>query len=150
MHGDLHTDAWLGIVENLAVNLPLGTSFIDRCICGIFLIERGVVPIHSHQVQVLTSLQNVRSPRGGRPRPHVRVIFSKPQLFSLLHSSSYNLTTIHAGSHYGNLSSRWSIADKVLQPHGGESSVDSCLGNNRHLPGTTLLAFLIKPLGEFN
>lgn len=41
--GDLHLRAWFGLVANLAVDVLLGTSFINRCIKGIFPSERKIV-----------------------------------------------------------------------------------------------------------
>lgn len=42
--GGLRMSAWFGVVKNLAVDVLLGTSFIDRRIWGIFLIEQKFVP----------------------------------------------------------------------------------------------------------
>lgn len=38
--GDLRVCTWFGIVENLAVDFLLETSFINRCICGIFSTKK--------------------------------------------------------------------------------------------------------------
>lgn len=59
--GDLRVRAWFGVVENLAVDILVGTSFIDRCIRGIFPTERKIVPWHSRPVSILTSSSNISS-----------------------------------------------------------------------------------------
>lgn len=44
--GDLPVRAWFGVIENLAVDVLLGTSFIECCIQGIFTSECKVVLCH--------------------------------------------------------------------------------------------------------
>lgn len=41
---NLHTRVWLDIAPRLAVNILLGTSFIDRCILKTFPAERMLMP----------------------------------------------------------------------------------------------------------
>lgn len=41
--GDLRVRVWLGIVNNLAVDMLLGTYFIDCCIRRIFSAERNAL-----------------------------------------------------------------------------------------------------------
>lgn len=57
--GDLRVRAWSGVVENLAVDILLGTSFIDRFIISILAGERKVVPYHSCSVSIILSLPTV-------------------------------------------------------------------------------------------
>ena len=53
--GDLKVRVWFGVVENLAVPVLLGTSYIDRFVQGIFPQERKVVPNDSRPVAILSS-----------------------------------------------------------------------------------------------
>lgn len=52
-------DRWVcnsfGVVENLAVELLLGTTFIDRWIRGIFPLDLKIVPWQSHPVDILST-----------------------------------------------------------------------------------------------
>lgn len=57
--GDLRVCTWFGVVDNLAVNLLLGTSFIDPCIGEIFPTERKVVPRHSRPVAITSTQKKV-------------------------------------------------------------------------------------------
>lgn len=41
--GDLRVCIWFGVVKNLVIDLLLGTSFINRCIRGVFPSERKIV-----------------------------------------------------------------------------------------------------------
>lgn len=56
--GELRVRVWFGIVKNLAVDILLGTSFIDRYIQGIFLSERKILPWHSQPVPILSRNNN--------------------------------------------------------------------------------------------
>lgn len=49
----LQTRAWCGVAPLFAVNLLLGTPFIDSCIRGIFPSERKILPWQSHPVAIL-------------------------------------------------------------------------------------------------
>lgn len=51
--GALIVRIWFGIVPNLAVDILLSSSFIDRIFCGIFLSEQKVVPWQCHAVPIL-------------------------------------------------------------------------------------------------
>lgn len=51
--GELHVHAWLGIFENLVVDIFLGASIIDQCICGIFLTPGKIVPCHTKPVEII-------------------------------------------------------------------------------------------------
>lgn len=51
---DLPVRVWFGVVDNLAVDVLLGTSFIDLCIQGLFPGEQKVVPLHFHLVSMLS------------------------------------------------------------------------------------------------
>lgn len=53
--GNLNTRVWFSIFPNLAVDLLLGTSFVDRFIRGIFPGERKVEPWHSQPVAIRAS-----------------------------------------------------------------------------------------------
>lgn len=55
--GDLCIRGWSSIVHNLAVNMLLGTSFIDRFIRRILPAKRKVVLWHSHPVPILLATQ---------------------------------------------------------------------------------------------
>lgn len=55
----LHADAWFVIVENLAMDPLLGTSYVSRCILGLFPAERKAVLIHFYSLAILTSLLEV-------------------------------------------------------------------------------------------
>lgn len=57
--GDLNTRTCISIVGYLAVNLSIGTSYINQCICGFLLNEGKFLPIHSHPVVVLMTLLEV-------------------------------------------------------------------------------------------
>lgn len=59
--GDVHAGPWLRIFEQLAVDVVLGTSYIDMCIRGIFLTKINSVPIHFSTVLILTSVPKVMS-----------------------------------------------------------------------------------------
>lgn len=58
---DLRVRTWFRVVENLTVDVLLGSFFIYRCIGGIFQSEHKVVPWHSHTLSVIASSQTVRS-----------------------------------------------------------------------------------------
>lgn len=45
--GDLHACTWLANVDKTVMNLILGTSFTDRCICGNFPTEWNVAAVQS-------------------------------------------------------------------------------------------------------
>lgn len=52
--GDLNTRIWFGVAPHLALDIFLGTAFIDRFIRSIFPSERKVVPWHSKLVAIMT------------------------------------------------------------------------------------------------
>lgn len=52
--GELRMRVWFGIVEILAVDILLGTSFIERYIRGLFPSDTEVLPWHSPLVQILS------------------------------------------------------------------------------------------------
>lgn len=52
--GDLHSRFWLGIVENIAEDLLLGTSYIEQGIRGIIPAKQMIVPIQSRPAAMLT------------------------------------------------------------------------------------------------
>lgn len=51
--GDLYTRIWFGIVDSMAVNELIGTTYTDILIKGIFPMEQQVMPIHSRAVAIL-------------------------------------------------------------------------------------------------
>lgn len=53
--GDPSIFAWLGILENLAGNVLLGTSIIKQCICRIFPTEPKIVLWHSNPVAIIST-----------------------------------------------------------------------------------------------
>lgn len=55
---DLHVKVWLGKVENLAKNVLLGTPFIYRFTCRIFLREGKVIPEYSGPKLILANQFN--------------------------------------------------------------------------------------------
>lgn len=57
--GDLSARVWYAIVQNLAVDISLGSSFINRQIQRIFPSERKVVPSHSSPVPIPSSKNSV-------------------------------------------------------------------------------------------
>lgn len=57
--GDLCVYAWFGVIRNLAVDVVLGTSFIDSCIRGIFPSERKVVPRHSQPLEIMLAPKKI-------------------------------------------------------------------------------------------
>lgn len=59
--GDLWARDWLDVVENLAVHVLLGISFIDGCIRGILLSERKVVPWLSQRLAIVSSIPTISS-----------------------------------------------------------------------------------------
>lgn len=44
--GDLNVQVSFGIVENLARNELPGMTYIEKCLPGIFFMERQIVPEH--------------------------------------------------------------------------------------------------------
>lgn len=50
---NLHLHAWFGTVEDLAVDVLLGMSFIERCVRGILPTERKIVSWHSSPVAII-------------------------------------------------------------------------------------------------
>ena len=50
--GDTTVPVWFGIVENLAVEVLLGTSFLDKHVKSIEPIQQVVVPIDSRPVDI--------------------------------------------------------------------------------------------------
>lgn len=52
--GTLRDEVWFGLVENLAVDILLGTHYIERYIRRIFPGERKGVPCHSDPIPILT------------------------------------------------------------------------------------------------
>lgn len=55
---DLCVTVGFDIAHNLAVDMLLGTPFIDRLICEIFPANSKVVPRHSHPVPILSATQH--------------------------------------------------------------------------------------------
>lgn len=53
--GDLRVRPWFAVVENLAVELLLGTSFIDCCILGLFSSVLRIVPSHFQPVATVST-----------------------------------------------------------------------------------------------
>lgn len=43
---DLQAQNWFWIVQNRAVNTILGTTYNDKCVRGIFPMERNIIPEH--------------------------------------------------------------------------------------------------------
>lgn len=52
--GNPRVDVWLGVLEDLAVDLLLGTSFMDRYVRDSFSLERKRVPWRSRPFYILT------------------------------------------------------------------------------------------------
>lgn len=52
---DLCTRAWFGIVDNLGVNILLGTPYIEKCIKGTFFMVGGMVSTHTYAKEILAS-----------------------------------------------------------------------------------------------
>lgn len=50
----LHVRVHFGVVDDLAVLLQFGTSFIDSAVNGIFPMERRIVPIPSRPVVIIS------------------------------------------------------------------------------------------------
>lgn len=50
--GTLQVGPWLDVVENLAVNILLGITYIDRCFKRIISMDRKIVPIHSAPIPI--------------------------------------------------------------------------------------------------
>lgn len=61
--GGLSFRLWFGVVENLVVDVLLGTSFIDRYIHGIFHSKREVAPWNSLSAPILIGNRAVDLPR---------------------------------------------------------------------------------------
>lgn len=57
--GDLHMHALFGVVENLAVDMILGTSFIDCSVRGLFSSERKIVLSNSRPVAIILTEKKV-------------------------------------------------------------------------------------------
>lgn len=53
--GDLLVRPWFAIVENVAVDVLLGTSFIDLWIRGVFSTKRKVNSWHSTSVGIIST-----------------------------------------------------------------------------------------------
>lgn len=64
----LHACAWLHILENLAVNLLLGTSYMDRSIRVIFPTKRKIAPSNPTGADTHVTTKSYVTPRGGPPR----------------------------------------------------------------------------------
>lgn len=54
---DLWVRAWFGIVDNIPLDMLLGTSFIAHLICEIFPSELQDVSLYSHPVAILSATQ---------------------------------------------------------------------------------------------
>lgn len=54
--GDLHVNAWIGVVPCLAVTILLGTSFIEYVIRVIYPQERKAFPLHYHPFSIVDIL----------------------------------------------------------------------------------------------
>lgn len=91
----------LGIVENLAVDVFLGTSFIDRCVCSTFPIARMVSLIQSHSIAKhppleeggvlpLQDIQNDPAPQLWKPKD----IFVSRSLLWKVHGNTQCLNTV--------------------------------------------------------
>lgn len=57
--GDLCVRAWFRIVDNLAVDILLGTSFIDRCIQRTFRTECEIGPSHSESLRIILTKTSI-------------------------------------------------------------------------------------------
>lgn len=58
---DLCVCSRFGISENLATDVLVETSFVEGCIPGIFPTERIVVPWHSKQVAIISTMPAIIS-----------------------------------------------------------------------------------------
>lgn len=59
---DLQVQAWFRIVKNLPVKALIGTTYINKCIQLIFLIERKIIPEHSALVEILEEVLRLMRP----------------------------------------------------------------------------------------
>lgn len=66
--GDLHARSWFDLPGNLAFKVVLGSSYILRCICGLFPTKHKVVKVHSHQGDTHTFINGLVAPPGGSVR----------------------------------------------------------------------------------
>lgn len=146
--GDLHARAWFGIIEKIAVELLLKTSYVDQCICVIFPSGWKYVPIISRTVAILTILAKFMSPFEGVSRRRHDVSYGQPEVCSLSPRVSDNTTAVYRSTEYSSLCSRWAVFDRVPQQHGGEASIGDCPWDDGHIPGMTLPGLRSKPLGE--
>lgn len=60
--GDLHVPVYFGVVDNIAVLLLAGTSFLDWFVKGMFSIERRIVPNQSRPVEVHSKYMPLSDP----------------------------------------------------------------------------------------
>lgn len=60
--GDLHIRVHLGAPDNLALLIPIGTSFITRFVTGIFFMERGIVPNTSRPFANISEYMRLSNP----------------------------------------------------------------------------------------
>lgn len=54
--GNLYVRVWFGTVRNLPAEVLLGTPYINRSVCGIFLGRGTVVPLNLRLVSIITRL----------------------------------------------------------------------------------------------
>lgn len=81
--GRLHVKVWYGTVENVAVDILLGTPYIYRSIREILSGDRKVVPCHPDRVPILTKpatigrrfLSSAKPSKSGIP--HYNVVVRK-------------------------------------------------------------------------
>lgn len=103
---ELHTKACFGITGKIAMDLPIGTSYIHRCTCGLFPPRLKVVPEHSCLVKVLTSLPKVMSLLMEDIRHEVAAYNLGCLRYFLSPTAHYNSTAVHKSSDYRNFYSR--------------------------------------------
>lgn len=59
--GDLRVRSWFGVVENLVIDVLLGTSFMYRCIRRIFPSEQKIVSLHSRPLANISTQRIVNT-----------------------------------------------------------------------------------------
>lgn len=55
---------WFGAIDGLAVHILLGTSYVDRCIRNIRMIQRRAVPAQSKSVTSISMIKNEEYAQG--------------------------------------------------------------------------------------
>lgn len=78
--GDLHVQAWFEILENLAVQVLIETSFINRCRHRMFHTGRKVVPRNSKPVEIILGKTMIISIKAGHRVFNVNML-SKGDVF---------------------------------------------------------------------